>query len=320
MRRSSTGARPCARSASADERVDLPQPRCPRRQRLNPAVAPVGAVEDGGGGEAGDAFGHDERPRLRGGGSAPPRRAPGRARRRRARCPSARGSRRTAGASAALRSRPGRRAGPARRGGVPTPRRRSTSQRSGAHARGRRPERRRTWGASPSTAASPTNTPPIVLSRTSAIAVGSPAGSGAESLARLARRDGATPPRARPGTPNHDARTAAGRRRQPLDVLRDAPVLGDGGAHEDAGEHRRGGCDPERRPERTAVAAAEPPQGERDDVPGAAHSLSVRPGPAVPVCRATSRGFRRPASSTSSTSGSASCRRTASRTSPAGTP
>jgi hypothetical protein len=63
----------------------------------------------------------------------------------------------------------------------------------------------------------------------------------------------------------------AARRRHALDVLRDASVLRDGRAGEDACEDGRRGGDPEGGAERASVAAAEPPERKREHVPRASH-------------------------------------------------
>ena len=58
---------------------------------------------------------------------------------------------------------------------------------------------------------------------------------------------------------------------QPVDRLRDAAVLRDGRPHEDSGQHSGRGGNPERRAERSAVAAPETTEGEPDDVRRAPH-------------------------------------------------
>ena len=199
-----------ARARSAPERSpstcqSLGVPAC---RRLHPAVAPIRLGEDGRGDEARDALGDDERcgggAVVRGGAlqsaERPRHPRPARCRSAARKSPKSCRERRAAVPTWTIR-RPGT------SGSLPVPRRRSTSQRSGRQVRGSRPLRNTTYGLSPSTAASPTNAPPTVPSRTSAIAVGSPAGRGASALraARSRPRQSSAGPA---GTPNHTARTA----------------------------------------------------------------------------------------------------------------
>ena len=177
-RRAPAPTRTTGRSAPA--RVRRRAHRRPRQRRAAPAAA-------GGTGR-----------RLAGRARAP---------RRPARCRSARGSRRTGGSSGAPPVPTSTTWSPGTSGSAPAPRSRSTSQRSAVHARGSRPERSRTCGARPSTAARPTNRPPTVLSRTSATAVGSPAGS-ADSACRALRSSELQRSSPLAGTPNQTARTA----------------------------------------------------------------------------------------------------------------
>ena len=205
------------------------------------------------------------------------RRRAGRARapRRPARCRWARGSRRTGGSSGAPPVPTSTTRSPGTSGSAPAPRSRSTSQRSAVHARGSRPERSRTCGARPSTAASPTNRPPTVLSRTSATAVGSPAGS-ADRACRALRSSELQALAPARGHAEPDGAHGACGGGNALDVLGDAAVLRDGRSGEDPREHGSGGRDAERRDERASVAAAEATEREADDVPGAPHYLRLR--------------------------------------------
>ena len=143
-----------------------------------------------------------------------------------------------------------------------------------------------TCGARPSTAASPTNRPPIVLSRTSAIRVGAGAGSAARAAvacsSSVGHRSSAPAGHAEPRRP-HGARVGG----HPLDVLRHAAVLRDGPADEDAREDGGRGGDPERGGERAGATAPQPGEREADDVPRAGHDGCSRR-------RLYARAFSRP--------------------------
>ena len=252
-RRSSTGAAPRHRAA---------RPSC------SSGTSGRGRASD----EAGDALGHDERARCR------PVVAVGPGERRRelgVREALSVGVRKSPNSwrerSVPVPTWTTRRPGTS--GRRPTPRSRSTSQRSGRHERGRRPDRSRTCGASPSTAAMPTKTPPIVLSRTRGDR-GRVAHPGVPSARRASASSRDQDSAAPAGTPNHDARTeraAAGRRSTSwATLLSFATVAPTRIPARTPPPRRRSG-----RGERAAVAPAQPPQAERDDVRCAPHQSAV---------------------------------------------
>ena len=68
----------------------------------------------------------------------------------------------------------------------------------------------------------------------------------------------------------------ARRRRDPVDRLRDAPVLRDLRPGEHADQHRRPDRDPDSGEERSGRAAAHSAEGETDDVEGRPHAVAFR--------------------------------------------
>ena len=153
---------------------------------------------------------------------------------------------------------------PGTSGSFPSPRSRSTSHRSGVHARGRRPERSRTCGASPSTAARPTNAPPSVASRTRTIGDRLAGRELRQCRTRLPVEDAPRLVAARRDAEPRRAHGARGRG-EALDVLRHA--------RGPSRPWRRRGSRPARRQPRRCRA---PPRARRRSVAGGAGTRARR--------------------------------------------